>query len=257
MRRAGCLALLLAAVALPGAGSAAPTAESALLLYDPSSRTLTTVELGAAPLRVSFAEGAFWVVAHDEGAVLRVDARTRQVRRIAVGDEPYDALVRDDVLWVPDHDEGNLHRVDLSTGDVTDSRPFGAPALAVGYGFGAVWLQLAGQRLLRIDPATLRPTATIRNGARSREGLEPEIEVTRDAVWVAGASGPELLRVNPARRRVTRRIQRAGRGVAAGAGAIWSGTATAASSAFADGGRRESEWARCPPVWRYSARRSG
>jgi hypothetical protein len=64
--------------------------------------------------------------------------------------------------------------------------------------------------------------------ARSREGLEPDITMARDAVWVAGASGNELFRVDPVRRRVTRRVRDAGRGVVVAAGAVWA----------ADGDRR-------------------
>jgi streptogramin lyase len=221
VRRLLALACILLAGSAPAAAPA-PHGDAVLLVDEATGAIAASVPLEGEPLRVSYGAGAFWVVAPRAGTVYRVEPHTRVLRRLGLGEHPFDAVVAGGALWVPDHDRFDLLRVDLATGAVAHSRNLGSPALAVGYGFGAVWVQLAGARLVVLDPSTLRVTASIRNVAYSREGLEPKVAPGQGAVWVSGAVGNELIRVNPAKRRVSWRRPGAGRGVTLTAGSVWS-----------------------------------
>src|SRR5919198_2467206 len=145
------------------------------------------IHLGVEPLRVSFGEGRFWVVAPEARTVFSINPRTRKVRSMKLGKEPFDAATGGGALWVADHDSQRVLRVDLQTGAVSRSRDLGSPQIAIAYGFGAVWVVNAGDSLLRLDPATLDVTTTIEGVASSYEGYEPKIAIAPDAIWVSDA----------------------------------------------------------------------
>lgn len=210
-------------MALVVTGSPQTRPNSLVLVNVARNAIVARVPLGAEPLRVSFGDGAFWVVAPDARTVFRVDPRTRKVRKIKLGLEPFDAATGGGALWVADHDSRRVMRVDLRTGAITRSGDLGSPELAVAYGFGAVWVVNADSSLLRLDPSTLAVTATVDGVASSYEGYEPKIAVAAEGLWVSDAFARSVARVDPQRLEVTYRRSVAGDGIAAGARAVWSG----------------------------------
>jgi streptogramin lyase len=196
--------------------------DSLVLVNATRNAVVARIHLGAEPLRVSFGEGKFWVVAPDARTVFSVDPRTRKVRSIKLGLEPFDAATGGGALWVADHDSRRVMRVDLKTGAVTRTQDLGSPELAVAYGFGSVWVVNASDTLLRLDPATLEVTATLEGVASSYEGYEPKIAIGENVLWVSDALNRSVARVDPQRLQVTYRRAVAGNGIAVGAGAVWS-----------------------------------
>ena len=217
-------ALAAAAVVVVGTAHASTvTRSNSLVLVTPERNAIVArIPLGAEPLRVSFGDGKFWVVAPEARTVFSVDPRTRRVRSIKLGQEPFDAATGGGALWVADHDSRRVMRVDLKTGKVTRSRDFGSPELAIAYGFGSVWVVNASDTLLRLDPATLEVTATLDGVASSYEGYEPKIAIGNDVLWVSDALKRSVARVDPQPLQVTYRRAVAGHGIAIGAGAVWS-----------------------------------
>jgi len=208
---------------------------SFVLVNAAKNAIVARIPLGVEPLQVSFGEGMFWIVAPEARTVFGIDPRTHKVRSIKLGKEPFDAATGGGALWVPDHDGQRVLRVDLRTGAVAHSQDLGSPALAVAYGFGAVWVASAGDSLFRLDPATLDVTATIDGVASSYEGYEPKIAVAADAIWVSDAFKLAVARVDPRLLRVTYRRAVAGNGITVGAGAVWSADGKRSVWRFAGG----------------------
>jgi streptogramin lyase len=213
-----------AAVLVVGTAHASElTRSNSLVLVNAARNAIVArIPLGAEPLRVSFGQGMFWVVAPEARTVFEVDPRTRKVRKIKLGQEPFDAATGGGALWVADHDSQRVMRVDLTTGVVTRSQDLGSPELAIAYGFGAVWVVNASDALLRLDPSTLEVTATLDGVATSYEGYEPKIAIADDGLWVSDALERSVARVDPQQLQVTYRRAVAGNGISIGAGAVWS-----------------------------------
>lgn len=217
-------ALVAAATLVAGTahGSQLTRPNSLVLVSTERNAIVTRIPLGAEPLRVSFGQGKFWVVAPEARTVFSVDPRTRKVRSIKLGQEPFDAATGGGALWVADHDSRRVMRVDLKTGAITRSKDLGSPELAIAYGFGSVWVVNASDALLRLGPSTLEVTATLDGVASSYEGYEPKIAIGDDVLWVSDALKRSVARVDPQRLQVTYRRAVAGNGIAFGAGAVWS-----------------------------------
>jgi streptogramin lyase len=245
------------AVAVAGANDSHSLARSNSLVLVNSERNavVARIPLGAEPLRVSFGDGKFWVVAPEARTVFSVDPRTRKVRAIKLGQEPFDAATGGGALWVADHDSRRVMRVDLKTGAIMRSKDFGSPELAIAYGFGSVWVVNASDTLLRLDPSTLAVTATLDGVASSYEGYEPKIAIGQDVLWVADALKRSVARVDPERLQVTYRRAVAGTGIAIGAGAVWSTDAKRFVWRFA-GGRAQRLAAGNGPIDVAAGRRS-
>jgi DNA-binding beta-propeller fold protein YncE len=226
------------AVVVGWSGSSHARPNSLVLVNATRNAIVARIPLGAEPLRVSFGDGKFWVVAPKARTVFGVDPRTRKVRSIKLGEEPFDAATGGGALWVADHDSRRVLRIDLKTGAVTRSRDFGSPELAIAYGFGSVWVVNADEKLLRLDPSTLDATATLDGVASSYEGYEPKIAVGDTVLWVSDALKRSVARVDPGQPQVTYRRAVAGNGMAVGAGAAWSADAKRFVWRFAGGKAR-------------------
>lgn len=223
-------------VVLVGWSGGSHARPGSLVLVNPARNAVVArIPLGAEPLRVSFGDGKFWVVAPDARTVFSVSPRTRKVRSIKLGQEPFDAATGGGALWVADHDSRRIMRVDLKTGAVTRSADFGSPELAIAYGFGAVWVVNADDTLLRLDPSTLNVTGTLEHVATSYEGYEPKIAIGGDVLWVSDALKRSVASVDPRQLQVTYRRALAGSGISIGAGAVWSADAQRFVWRFANG----------------------
>jgi streptogramin lyase len=215
--------------------SVATRPNSFVLVNAARNAIVARIHLGVEPLRVSFGDDRFWIIAPQARTVFSIDPRTRKVRSIKLGKEPFDAATGGGALWVADHDSQRVLRVDLQTGAVTRSQDLGSPELAVAYGFGAAWVVNASDSLIRLDPVTLDVTATIEGVASSYEGYEPKIAIAADAIWVSDAFKLAVARVDPQMLRVTYRRAVAGNGITVGAGAVWSADGKRSIWRFASG----------------------
>src|ERR671931_369750 len=155
----------------PPTTTRARASTNSLVLIDDNDRVTADVPLGGAPTRVAYGAGAFWVAVPESGFVARVDARTHAIRRFRVGEAPYDVAFGGGAVWVPDHDLGLVLRLDPRTGATHRTEGLDGPAVAVGYGLGAVWAVVAPGELKRIDPRTLAVTGTTPDVSYASEGL--------------------------------------------------------------------------------------
>jgi hypothetical protein len=170
--------------------------DSLVLVDRGDGRPLATVPLRAEPARLAYGDGAFWAAAPEDGVVVRVDERTREAKRFPIGDEPYDVAVGGGAVWVPDHDLHRLFRLDPDTGDLRRTEDFGLPAVAVGYGGGAVWLVVASGDVLRIDPDSLEVTRTEPRLVVATENAEPKLAFQDGTVWISSPASTSLARVD-------------------------------------------------------------
>ena len=171
------------------------------------------------------------------GQLIQLDAATGRVRRrIAAGRTPNAVAVSGRRALLVDAESRTLLRVDTASGRVqafaTGETPF-----AVAAGGAGIWVVngvaaapgsgLGGpiaSDVMRIDPATARPDATVPlplGRSAPDRGDTDSVAVTRDAVWVIGPDR-SLLRIDPATATVSARSRglRAA-AVAAGGAGVW------------------------------------
>jgi streptogramin lyase len=171
-------------------------------------------------MRISYGDGAFWVVAPHDDIVIRVDPSARTVERHVIPEEPYDAAVGAGTVWIPRHDGFDV--IGFRHDSVRRSTRLGSPQLAVGYGFRAVWTVGADGVLRRLEPRTLHVTGTVQGVADSNEGFEPKVAVAPTALWISDAVRQVVTKVEPYRLRVAATATHGGNGVAVAAGTVWS-----------------------------------
>ena len=113
------------------------------------------VELGDAPSRVAFGEGAVWVAHFETGAVTRLDPDDPDAQAQVTPELPFDV------------------------GSGADRRQFVPADLKVG--FGSVWMSTARGAVARISADGSRVEAVV----ELSPGSPGEITIGEDAVWVA------------------------------------------------------------------------
>ncbi len=104
--------------------------------------------------------------------------------------------------WVACKEEGRVLRATLASGRRSSTQLLGSP-IAVVAGLGAVWALDTGGTVSRLDTKSGRVTATIATGASAPYNLW----IGDGSLWSVDDRSGEVLRIDPARRRVTARIQ--------------------------------------------------
>jgi DNA-binding beta-propeller fold protein YncE len=218
-------ALLLAITAAPPAvpfRSRSVPSNSVALVDAARDAVVAHVRVAYHPTRIAYGAGAFWVLSPEARTVTRVDPRTRDAKRFRIGELPWDVAVGGGSLWIADHRGRYVLRRDLHTGSSRTSVDLRAPAIAVRFGFGSLWVHVADGRVVRLDPRALRVTATVPDVAQSKAGAQTKIAIAEGAVWVASTLENRLSRIDPQRVRVVERRSGAGTGIAlTGPGVVW------------------------------------
>jgi streptogramin lyase len=80
---------------------------------------------------------------------------------------------------------------------------------------------IADVSVLRIDPRTLRTTATIRDATTTIEGSEPKLAFANGSVWISSPAESNVARIDPRRETVEKQPLVEAMGISAGAGAVW------------------------------------
>lgn len=212
------VALLLAAIAFavalarPDEVGLASVAPNSVGVIDPESdQIVAQISVGNTPTRLAVGAGSVWAINADDRTVSQIDAGSlRLLRTVSVGPTPTDIVVGAGALWVGGDLPVGVTRLDGRSGVVTDRLKFAArssgdlfttPGVRLAIGFGSVWAaaSIAPPRdfLARIDPKTVRPTATIRPADVGPLTAGP------DAVWMVQYG--TLTRVDPIRGTVARR----------------------------------------------------
>jgi len=191
------------------------------------ARVGRAIRVGPGPVALATGAGAVWVAGGD-GAVRSIDARTGALRPGRVRVLGANGLaVGVGGVWVTSRIAGTLTRIDPATRRADRPIRVGAGAADVVVAAGAVWVaNAAAGTISRVDPATRKAAAPIRSGAAAVLAL-----ASGDAgLWVARAGGRfadqrSVIRLDPARRRVTGRAVRVSGGVpldlAVGSAGVW------------------------------------
>src|SRR5688572_8683183 len=103
--------------------------------------------------------------------------------------------------WVACKEERRVVRVTPSTGRIRPV-PLGGAPIALVAGFGAVWALDTGGVISRIDPRSARVTARIATASSAPYNLW----VGDGSLWSVDDRSGEVVRIDPARRRVLVRL---------------------------------------------------
>jgi streptogramin lyase len=141
---------------------------------------------------------AVWAISPDARIVSRIDPQTNLVEPYRLDEVPDDIVAGAGGVWVGHTAAGSLTRLDPATGAVVARVELDTEPLFLATGDGALWV-LGLTRLVRIDPNTNRAVASLPLELARRPGPEPYVVgglVAGDgAVWIADASGSEVLRI--------------------------------------------------------------
>jgi DNA-binding SARP family transcriptional activator/streptogramin lyase len=134
---------------------------------DPTTgRLVRTIGVGADVNAIATGFGSVWVADGNDATITRIDPGVNQIERtIAPAGPPtlatspiFFVAVDSRFVWATQGDR--LLRVDPRTSQVTGSIAVGA-ATGLATGGGSVWVTTVSQQLIRVDPATVHPTAEL------------------------------------------------------------------------------------------------
>jgi YVTN family beta-propeller protein len=187
---------------------------------DADTSAVARVKVGGSPGGVAAAGGSLWVGDFaPDGSLTRIDPGTNAVvARVETPAQPAGLLGDGDTLWVADY-SGSVLRVDAVNGRVVARIPVGGKPEALAAGFGLLWVSNHDGTISTVDPATNAAVGSKIVG-------DPDVDsvaVGSDAVWATSFYGKTLLQIDPATRRVVRRIRLGGQGsgVLVAEGSVW------------------------------------
>jgi Domain of unknown function (DUF222) len=185
-----------------GAGAVwtAGDADNVVLRIDPATLAATaTIDIGSSPYAMAVGERGLWVTTIEGEALSRVDTTTNEVT--PVGNKKIDGgpvAAGAGGVWT----EGTasalggttLCRLRPPSGAVT-CKPVQAKVTDLTVGLGSVWISAEDGVVLRVDPRSLRPTATIRTNGRSLS----DIATGKRDVWVVDpvSKDSSVIRISP------------------------------------------------------------
>jgi DNA-binding beta-propeller fold protein YncE len=207
-----------------GALWATGDSDGSLLRIDPKTNAVTARgSAGAAAGGSSYpaaGEGAVWVAVPLTGGFTEIDPRTLKILSVPPVDNCGAIAVGDGAAWTAS--SNSVFRVTIDGLVSSASVPVGCPdrgSLAVGA--GAVWIVagvLASTAVLRVDPTTLKLTATV-----PLAFLPTTLAADAEGVWVLDPRDDAVVRIDPRTNRVVAKLKigHSPGAVAAGAGSVW------------------------------------
>jgi len=221
-----------------GAGSLWVAGSDHVSRIDPTSnRVEATIHVGiggsgpaaVGPSGVAFGAGAVWVPLAVPGAVWRIDpASNRVVARVSLGGplrETISVSATRGAVWVASRGEGKrgvLFRVDPERHRVVAEIPLDGIPTAVAANPAAAWVATAGGRVLVVDSKHNRVAGGVNTGGGPLLGFSQTIALGGGGVWLAEPFAEQVVRIDPANRRVVARISAgAATNLAVGQGAVW------------------------------------
>ena len=162
--------------------------DSVAVIDPEQARVVGHVLVGRRPVAVAGGHGSVWVANADDGTVSRIDPDRREViRTIGIGAPAIDLSVGPDAVWVANGSDGTVSRIDpkadavVETIDLRGSSEIAwNPTYAVDAEHEAVWIAAGPRHVVRIDPATNEPVASIDVG-----DVPVCVAFGEDALWVA------------------------------------------------------------------------
>jgi virginiamycin B lyase len=221
-----------------GAGSLWVAGGDHVSRIDPvSNRVEATIPFGmggsghaaVGPSGLAFGAGAVWAPMAVPGAVWRIDpASNRVVARISLGGplrETISVSAIRGAVWVASRGEGEhgvLFRVDPARQRVVAEIPLDGVPTAVAASPAAAWVVTAGGRVVVVDSKRNRVAGSVNTGGGPLLGFSQTIALGGGGVWLAEPLAEQVVRIDPANRRVVARIRAAGAtNLSVGQGAVW------------------------------------
>src|SRR6266511_3696607 len=206
----------------PASATQAPPVTTA-----PRSAVVATIGTGGFPYGMAFGAGSLWVAGGDH--VSRIDpASNRVVARISLGGPLREAIsvsATRGAVWVASHGEGErgvLLRVDPARQRVVAEIPLDGVPTAVAASPTAAWVATTGGRVLVVDAKRNRVAGSVNTGGGPLLGFSQTIALGGGGVWLAEPFAEQVVRIDPANRRVVDRIPAgAATNLAVGQGAVW------------------------------------
>jgi DNA-binding SARP family transcriptional activator len=167
-------------------------------VVDPQrSRVVGHVLVGRRPVAVAIGHGSVWVANADDGTVSRIDPdRGEVIRTIGIGAPAIDLAVATDAVWVANGSDGTVSRIDPSADAVVETIDLRGssdlawyPTNAVDADDDSVWIAAGPHHVVRIDPTTNEPSASIDVGH-----VPVAVALRDDALWV-GTTAERALRI--------------------------------------------------------------
>ena len=194
-------------------------------VIDPQhARVVGHVVVGRRPVALAIGHGSVWVANTDDGTVSRIDPQRREViRTIGIGAPAVDLAVAADAVWVANGSDGTVSRIDPGADAVVETIDLRGssdlvwnPTYAVDAVDDSVWIAVGPHHVVRIDPATNEPSATIDVGQ-----VPVGLALGADALWVV-TTAERALRIEPHTNTATAEVP-IGYPVASAAGkqAVW------------------------------------
>jgi YVTN family beta-propeller protein len=223
---AALVAAIAALVVTRDDGSPAAVPPNSVAVIDAKTdRVVGTVPVGIRPGPVATGFGSLWVANVDDQTLSRIDLKTRRVvKTIPLGATPTAIAVGARAVWVVHGLLGRITRVDpqfyaTRSRAVTDSAFYFSSAGVITHA-GSVWAVFGDSTLARLDPVTLRTTAS------TLAGSGPAGIVAYDgSLWVSNAGESTVERFDPATLEQgpleERGVGQTPSGIAAGEGAVW------------------------------------
>ncbi len=180
----------------------APGDGTTVSLIDPATNRLSGhIPIPGSPQALVAGDGAVWVGNHNASTVGRIDPPTaRVVAVVPVVSDPHAIAVDEGRVWVANTHTKQLTQIDSATNTVVgepivlDFEPIHLAATV-----GGVWVSpkppdqataLTDDRVVRVDMATRRVTASIHTGA-----LPTDVAADEGTTWVAVQSPGAVVRI--------------------------------------------------------------
>ena len=204
-----------------GAGALWVAGSDQVTRIDPATNSvearIRVAATGAGPAGVAVGAGAVWVPVAVPGALWGIDPETSKVTsKIPLGGPLGGAIsvsAAGDTVWVAccgrsgtgaSTSSGRLLRIDPRRKQVVADIALNASPVAIAADASAAWVATASGQVLMVNPKRNRVAATINAGGPL--GFDHTIAVGASGVWLADPFDEQLVRIDPATRRVTARI---------------------------------------------------
>jgi virginiamycin B lyase len=131
-------------------------ADSKLARINPTTnKVIARVKTGFGPFAVAFGANSLWTANSRAGTVSRIDpTKLKLLKTIRVGGRPYDIAFGAGSVWVGNNG-GTVNRIAPATNKVIATIKAGTEPNGLVYAFGAIWVgDRLGNQLLKIDPAS-------------------------------------------------------------------------------------------------------
>lgn len=189
----------------------ADPARATVSRVDPNSErvvaSITVGPRGGGDLTAGF--GSIWAIDRAAGTVTRIDPQTNTVTAtIATGTAPSALTTGATGIWVADDGQAStsgasLVEIDPATNRVSTRLPLTDPPVWLAGTAGSIWVaDPARHAILRVDPATAKPTDSIPSSLVG-PGSHAAVDGHGDLWLSSGGGRPRLARLDPATHTIT------------------------------------------------------